>query len=307
MKRALVTGASGFLGAALVERLVHAGVEVLVLHRPRADLWRLRPVQGRYRELVADLREPASYRDALIRARPDTVFHLAWTGVGSRHRDEWVQVEGNLHATLALVMEAADAGCAHFIGAGSQAEYGPQNRALDEQAPTRPTTLYGAAKLSAYHLASRLTAQRGMRFAWLRVFSTYGPKDNPGWMLPTLIQTLLHRGRPTLTAGEQRWDYLHVADAVEAFYRVGATPEAVDAFNLGSGEARPLRQVIELIRDRIDPSLPLGFGEVPYRPDQVMWLQADTRRLESVTGWRVGRTLEEGLADTIAWHQSQRS
>ncbi|MBL9138094.1 MAG: NAD(P)-dependent oxidoreductase [Verrucomicrobiales bacterium] len=306
MKRALVTGASGFLGAALVERLVHAGVDVLILHRPGADLWRLRSVQGRCRPIVADLRQPGSYRDALIQARPDTVFHLAWTGVGSRHRDEWVQIEGNLHATLALVMEAADAGCRHFIGAGSQAEYGPQNRILDEQAPTRPSTLYGAAKLSAYHLSSRIAAHRGMRFAWLRVFSTYGPKDNPGWMLPTLIQTLLRRERPTLTAGEQRWDYLHVADAVEAFYRVGVTPDATDLFNLGSGEARPLRQVIELIRDRIDPSLPLGFGEVPYRPDQVMWLQADTRRLQSVASWQVSRTLEEGLADTVAWHQSQR-
>jgi nucleoside-diphosphate-sugar epimerase len=256
------------------------------------------------RVIVADLREPASYRHALRQARPDTVFHLAWAGVGHRQRNDLLQIESNLHATLALLIAAAEAGCASFIGAGSQAEYGRHNGALDEDAPTHPTTLYGAAKLATYHLASCLAALNGLRFAWLRVFSTYGPKDNEDWMLPTLIRALLRKQRPSLTAGGQHWDYLHVADAAEAFFLVGCAPSASGVFNLGSGEARPLREIVMRLRDSIDPQLPVGFGEVPYRPDQVMWLQADTRRLQAATGWRPLRTLEAGLAETVAWYRA---
>jgi nucleoside-diphosphate-sugar epimerase len=222
--------------------------------------------------------------------------------VSHRQRNDWIQIEGNLHATLALLMVAAEAGCASFIGAGSQAEYGPQRGALDEQAPTRPTTLYGATKLATYHLASQLATQHRVRFAWLRIFSTYGPKDNHGRMLPDVIRAMLRKERPSLTAGEQHWDYLHVADAAQAFFLVGRVPSALGVFNLGSGKTLLLRELITRLRDSIDPGLPLGFGEVPYRPDQVMWLQADTRRLQTATGWRPRRTIEEGLAETLAWH-----
>jgi nucleoside-diphosphate-sugar epimerase len=186
---------------------------------------------------------------------------------------------------------------------GSQAEYGPHHGALDETAATRPTTVYGVTKLCACFYAERLCRDQGIRFAWLRLFSSYGPSDDSAWMIPSVVIQLLRGQRPALTAGLQRWDYIHVADVATALIAVAQTPTAEGVFNLGSGEAPLLREVVEAIRDRIDQSLPLGFGEVPYRTDQVMHLQADIRRLREATGWRPRVPLREGLAQTIEWYR----
>src|ERR1019366_4311588 len=107
--------------------------------------------------------------------------------------------------------------------------------------------------------------------------------------------------RPKLTRGEQMWDYLHVDDVASA---VVATfdSDARGVFNLGSGRALRLRAIVKMIRDAIDPALPLGFGDVAYRPDQVMHLEADVSALRSATGWRPAIPLEEGIAGTVAWH-----
>lgn len=302
MKRAFVTGASGFIGSFVVEQLVASGVEVAILRRPETDLWRLGPAAGQVQGITGDLDQAASYREALVEFAPEVVLHLAWHGVANSLRNDRTQVERNLHATLSLVETAADAGARAWVGAGSQAEYGRHEGALDENALTRPTTLYGAAKLSACHLAGRMADLRGLRFAWLRVFSTFGPRDNPGWMIPSLIRALGRRERPALTEGEQRWDYLAVQDAAAAFQAVAASTSAEGVFNLGSGSAPRLRDTIEFIRDCVDPTLPLGFGEVAYRPDQVMHLQAETGRLRAATGWVPGRSLEQALRETVRWY-----
>ena len=144
-----------------------------------------------------------------------------------------------------------------------------------------------------------------VRWAWVRIFSLYGPRDNPEYIIPSLVEKLLRREKPSLTAGEQLWDYLYVRDAAEAIVDVGQNPNAEGVFNLGSGRAQTIRQTVEQLRDLIDPSLPLGLAEVPYRPDQVMHLQADISRLQAATGWTPRTALADGLAQTIQWHRSK--
>jgi len=303
--RALITGASGFLGSHLTEWLVETGHAVAVLHRPRSDLWRIQAVLPKVTTIRADLEALPDAAGAVAHFAPDVVFHTAWYGVGSRHRDEEGQVDRNIQSSLSLTRLACRIGCKAFVGLGSQAEYGPHNRRINETAATEPTTLYGAAKLSVFHLCRRIAALSGMRFVWARVFSAYGPRDNPEWMIPYLIRELLARERPSLTPGEQQWDYVFATDVAKAVCLLGLCPRAEGPFNLGSGQVHSIRSIVERIRDLIDPTLPLGLGEVPYRADQVMHLQADTTRLETVTGWRPEVPLETGLRRTVEWYRSQ--
>jgi len=305
--RAFVTGATGFIGSHLVERLLRADVAVAVLLRPNSNAWRIAALLPRVTVIPGDLHALAALEPPLREFAPDTLFHLAWEGVAGRERNSPDQIEANLMPTVALVRLAGRVGCRTWVGLGSQAEYGPQPAMIHEDTPPRPTTLYGVTKLCAGLLAGRLAADAGLRFAWLRVFSVYGPKDNPGWLLPDLIRALLRGERFALTACEQRWDYLYVTDAAEAIYRVGATPNAAGIFNLGSGQTQPLRTIVERVRDLIDPRLPLGFGELPYRPDQVMHLHADITRLTRATGWRPAVSLDDGLRQTIAWARGVRA
>lgn len=303
--RCLVTGASGHLGSCLTERLVNEGAEVTVLVRPQSDLWRLADVLERVSVLRANLSDIASIAPAINQGKPESVFHLAWQGVTSAFKDAPEQMTLNVTGSLNLFEVVRAAGCQLWVGIGSQAEYGLHDEILTESTPVRPLTAYGTAKLSSGLLTKKLCELSGMRYVWLRLLATYGPKDDERHLIPAVINRLLARERPSLTLGEQSWDYLYIEDAAEAIYRTAVTPQAQGVFNLGSGEAHSVRGIMERIRDLIDPSLPLGFGEVPYPPDQQMRLVTSIDRLRQATGWTPQVNLDEGLRRTIEWHKSQ--
>jgi UDP-glucose 4-epimerase len=301
--RFLVTGASGFLGCYVVRSLLARGEDVAVLLRDPAGAWRLKDELASVRVLRGDLENESSFAGAVEAFAPTHLVHLAWEGVAGADRNNPGQYL-NVGRTMRLLEIALDFGTRHFVGLGSQAEYGPCAARILEDMPTTPTTMYGAAKLATSILAGRLCALRGARFAWMRLFSSYGPRDNPDWMIPYLTRKLLKGERPALTAAQQRWDYVYIEDAAEAVCAVAAHDDASGIFNLGSGTAPPLREIIERIRREIDPTLPVGFGEVPYRPDQVMHLEAGIDRLVARTGWRPRTGLDEGIRNTVNWYRS---
>jgi UDP-glucose 4-epimerase len=304
MNRAFVTGASGFIGAAVARRLVAEGIPTAVLLRPTSDPWRLGDTLPSVTVIEGSFYEPAGYEAALADFAPDTVFHLAWHGVGRKRRDDPEQVRINVLGTIDLFLAAVRAGARSFIAAGSQAEYGPSDQRIAEGHPTRPASLYGAAKLATLTLLERLAVTHAIRLAWLRVFSVYGPDDDEGTLVSLLTRQLLAGERPAVTAGTQAWDYLHVDDAAAAFLAVGNTA-ASGVFNVGAGVAPPLRDTIALLRNLIDPALEIGFGEVPLGPSAVTWLEPDVSRLQAATGWSPKVPLEEGLQTTIE-RQKQR-
>jgi len=305
--RCLVTGATGHIGSHLVRYLLGQGVEVATLVRPTtSNLWRIKDILPHLHVITGDLTAIDEAAPVIRDFAPDTVFHLGWYGVGNRYRDDPAQITQNLHGSLKLVELAHGVGCKRWIGLGSQAEYGTYNSVLTEDMPTRPQTTYGVVKLCMGLLSEKLCEAYGVGFVWLRFTAAYGPMDDHNHMIPALILKLLRGERPSLTLGEQRWDYLYVEDAVEAIWRAATTPSAQGTFNLGSGEANTIRGIVERIRDMIGPNLPLGFGEVPYRPDQVMHLQADISRLRQVTGWSPRVSLDEGLQRTVEWYRENQ-
>ena len=298
--RTLVTGARGFIGSAIVRAALNAGHTVAALVRPGSTLGRLRDIASDvtfvHRDL-AGVNLPTTL-DAWRRFAPDCVVHAAWQGVAGAERNAEWQTARNVPTASEVLMLAADVGATHFIGLGSQAEYGPCSGRISEAQPLSPTTLYGAAKVSACAITQKGATLRKMKHSWLRVFSTYGAGSEPGWVLPMAANTMARGVAPDLTLCEQRWEFLHVSDAARAVVAV-AERGATGAFNLGSGAARPLRDVILALRDRIDPTVMPNFGAVSYRPDQVMYLEADIGRLRNATGWSPSMSLESGL-DEIA-------
>lgn len=305
MNRVVITGASGFIGAALARRLVAEGVPTAVLLRPTSRPWRLGNCIRDLTVLEGCLNEPASYEAALTSFAPETVFHLAWHGVGRGQRDDPDQVRVNVPGTVDFFLAAVRAGARSFIAAGSQAEYGPSDRRIDESHPTHPATLYGAAKLATLTLLQRLAAAHVIRLAWLRVFSVYGPRDDENTLISALIRRLVAGERPAVTSGLQFWDYLYVDDAAAAFLAVARSGVA-GVFNVGAGVAPPLHDTIALLRDLIDPALEVGFGDIPLGPEAVTRLEPDVARLRSMTDWAPRVSLEKGLRETINWYRSRQ-
>ncbi len=241
----------------------------------------------------------SGFAEQLSEWAPEIIFHLGWAGVANTERNNASLQMCNIQFAVDLAGLCVQSKVSHFIGAGSQAEYGPKNHLITEAECPAPTTLYGAAKLSAGMLTQRVCDLAGVRHSWLRIFSTYGPDDNPGWLLPSLVRQLRAGQRPLLTPCEQTWDYLHVEDAAAAFLAVADTA-ATGIFNLASGRETRLRSIIEQVRDLVAPDGQLGFGEVPYRADQVMRMAVSVRSLSSATGWSPQIDLQAGLRDLEA-------
>lgn len=295
---AVITGASGFIGAATAADLIASGHKVTALLRTGSNLARLDSIASLNRLQYSSLSDSNTVT-ALKAYQPDVFIHCGWRGVSGQDRNEAFQVTDNIRMSMESVELAAKVGCHRWVGLGSQAEYGNQNRRLDETAPLRPTTLYGKAKLAAGIACLALAEARGLSSAWLRVFSTYGPGDSPHWFLQYALREFRAKRAPELTLCTQLWDYLHVADAARAISATATTPQAIGHFNLGSGYALPLRHWLDLLRSATRCTIEPKYGAVPFRPDQVMHLEADISRLTEVTGWQPSISPAEGI-DSLA-------
>jgi nucleoside-diphosphate-sugar epimerase len=237
-------------------------------------------------------------RAALKAEKPDVIVHSAWSGLGGEARLSSAQIYDSLVPTCRFAEAAAEVGVSKFVGIGSQGEYGPLNRRISEEDLPRPNSLYGAAKLSSSYLTGEIARIFGMGFAWLRLFATYGPGDNPDWLIPSVIRQLCSGGRPRTSLGTQKWDYLFIDDAAEGVL-AAIQAEATGIFNLASGHPVAVRQIIEQLRDLIDPSLDLVFGEVPFGPNQIMHLEGSIEKLQLATGWSPKVELQAGLSKTV--------
>lgn len=298
MTRILVTGAGGFLGAAVARLAVEQGHQVSALVRNPSSR-RVAGLNGKCAILAADLADRDAVRAALRQASPEIVIHSAWEGVGGAKRASDLQLD-NIATTVALLDDSIIAGASRFIGIGSQAEYGRHDRRIDETASTEPFLLYGAAKLSACHLTRQRCAEADIGFAWLRLFSVYGPGDNPNWLIPSVAAALMAGHAPRITAGTQLWDYLHIDDCASGVLAAACTTGASGVFNLCSGRAVSVREIVERLRDLACPGLALRFGDIPFGPNQIMHLEGDNARLTSATGWAPRIAIEDGLADVVS-------
>lgn len=310
IKRAIVTGATGMLGIATTERLLREGYEVVAVARPSSA--RLCNVPSDDRITVVELAlDDISYLPSDLKEEgidhADLFFHFAWDGTyGDSRNDVDIQLN-NIRNSVDAVRAAAELGCSCFLGAGSQAEYGrvPDGTKLSCDTPCDPENGYGMAKLAAGRLTRLEAGKLGIKHIWVRILSTFGPYDGAQTMVMSGIAKMAEGQKASYTRGEQMWDYLYCKDAAKAFYLAATLGRNNSVYPVGSGSVRPLREYITAIRDAVDPSLDIGFGEVDYYPGQVMYLCADISKLQEDTGFAPDYTFEEAIKETVKWYKEE--
>lgn len=295
----LLTGATGFIGAAVFKQIIASGNLPIGLLRPVSNTSRLQGLKE-YSSLTYETLQSAELVRKLQKYRPKILIHLAWHWRDATGQDSQgiYQVTDNLPLTIDSVKLAQAVGCTHWIGIGSREEYGNVNRKVDESCSTIPATVYGQAKLSACWAALSLCQAYGMCGSWLRTFGVYGGHDEPSRLIPYLIKEMCLGNIPKLTKCEQIWDYLHVDDAARGILSV-ANAQVPGIFNLGSGMAVPLKIVVETIRDLVNPQIQPEYGAINYSPGQVMNSLADITKITTLTGWQPRISLQEGLKLTV--------
>lgn len=307
--RAFVTGASGFLGAHLVRRLIAAGAEVAILVRDPQRMLRLQTLHMPLSNVwVGDVLDREQVQAALAEWQPEVVYHLAAAGVNPAASTPAEVVQSNVLGTLNVLEACRGLAIRRFVYAGSCAEYG-SGRDLSEDRLPAPTNVYGASKAAAGLLVQTYGRTYGLPTVWLRPFMIYGPLERRSRLVIHTILTALSGEDVRMTGGEQERDFVYVEDVVEGFVRAAddTYPAAVgETINLSSGEGVPIREVVALILEIMGHPVKAVLGALPYREGE-MWQQSgDNTRARRLLGWAPRVGLREGLERTIAWCRQNR-
>ena len=297
MRRVLVTGGSGFIGAPAVASLAgRPDVEVHAVSRhPPCE-----PVPAGVRWTAADVFDRGKMRALFESERPTHLLHLAWAvepGIfwTSPENPAWAE------ASIALFRDFASAGGGRIVGAGSCSEYAWEDAPLDERRSAEiPGPPYGEAKLATWRGLESVARETGISAAWGRVFLLYGPREHPNRLVSSVIRALVLGERAPVTKGSQRRDFLHVEDVGSAMAAI-VDSEARGPVNVASGEAVPVREVVAKIGRAIGREDLLDVGALPDRPGEPALIEGRSERLRGETGWRPRFGLDSGIDHTISW------
>lgn len=235
------------------------------------------------------------------------MFHLAVYGAYSWQNDIDAMVRTNVLGALAVVKACVAADVGVLVNTGSSSEYGLKDHAPSETDRLDPNSDYAWTKAAATHLCRHWALRHGRRFTTLRLYSVYGPWEEPGRLVPTLVARGLEGRLPPLTRPETTRDWVYVDDVCEAYLRAATAPETAPGavFNAGTGVQTSLAEVVEVAR-RV-----LGIAEAPHwgamadrQWDTSVWV-ADPRAIGAALGWRAETTFAEGFRRTVDWFRAE--
>jgi nucleoside-diphosphate-sugar epimerase len=301
--KVLVTGAGGFVGANLAESLAEAGHDVVAWVRPGSPTWRLDHLQEAIDVVPLDLLDRDAVEQGVRSAGAEWVFHLAAHGAYSWQRDAELIMQTNLVAAVHLLAACRRRGFAAFVNAGTSSEYGFQDHAPREDELPEPNSDYATMKAAAT-LHCRFVAQRDdLHVVTLRLYSVFGPWEEPGRLMPTLVARGLEGHLPPLVSPDTPRDFVSIRDTERAFLQAAQRTdvERGSVFNVGSGRQTRLREVVEVARAQLEIVEEPQWGTEPQRSwDAAVWV-GDPRRAREQLGWTAQDDLSAGFASLVAW------
>jgi nucleoside-diphosphate-sugar epimerase len=301
-RRVLITGASGFVGINLARAMLASGHDVHAVVRASHRPWRLRDLHGAVTLHVADLLDPLALEALMASVRPHWVLHLAAYGAYSSQVDVTRCVRTNVEASVALMDAAARAGVERFINTGTSSEYGLMDHPPDEDEPLEPNSLYAVTKAAATAYGRHVARSGRLHVTTLRLYSVYGPYEEPTRLIPTVILRGLQGGFPPLVSPEIARDFVYVDDVLSAYEAaLHAEIPAGRVYNVGTGTQTTLRDVIDLSRSFFGIRGEPHWGTMPPRTwDTTSWV-ANIARVRAELGWEASTPFEEGFRRTAAW------
>ena len=317
-KKILITGADGFIGSHLTEKLVELGAEItaLVLYNafdrdgwiddiPEANRERLQIVRG-------DVRDGPQMNE--LCQGQEFVFHLAaLIGIPYSYRAVNSYIDTNIQGTVNVMNGALAAGVELFIQTSTSEVYGTaQVTPIAEDHPLQGQSPYAASKVAADMMAEAFSKSFHLPVITLRPFNTYGPRQSERAVISAVIRQAIDPACTEIRVGNTapKRDFNFVSDTVNAFLAVASLDETHfgNVFNAGSGDNVGIDEVIEMIRRVTNCDKPVISETQRQRPDdsEVMVLLADTTRLHDTCGWSPAVSLEQGLEKTVTWWRDRR-
>ena len=302
-KRVLLTGGSGFIGANLTRRLIAEGHEVHLLVRPKEARWRLAGLAGQLALHEGAVEERDLVDKIVAEVQPQWVFHLAAYGCYSTQRDVQAIVRTNYNGTVNLVEACLQTEFEVLVNAGTSSEYGNKDHAPPESELAEPNSHYAATKAAATLYCRFIANKAQRRIPTLRLYSVFGPWEEPARLVPTLLTCAMHGEYPPLVARGTPRDYVYVDDVVEALLLAAERPtdDPGAVLNIGTGTQTTLHELVDIVREQFHIGCAPRWGSMPQRDwDTDTWV-ADPRAAKETIGWKPGYDLEAGLRAFAKW------
>lgn len=283
-KTIIISGVNGFIGSNLASYFVKNNYEVIGLARDSSLNGRSTYLR-RYENFLQVNYDSENILRVLENRPCKILIHTAWNGVKANDRDDWKAQFSNLEIGFRLLEIVKQAEISKTVVLGSQAEYGSFSGRISEEEPTNHSTNYGFFKKIVCELWERYCTEINVEWYWLRLFSVYGPGEEPNWFISNLIQKLTQGQNVELTGCEQKYDYLYVEDLAKNIESIIISDKSASGiYNLGSNNSVSLRSIAEIVKNITESQGELMFGKLPYREGQIMHMEGNSNKFEKAFG-----------------------
>lgn len=300
MKKAIVTGANGFVGSALCKELSDSGYKVIaVVKNPKSDISKIIGLPD-LKIIYCDLANFKNLTNLIEDGDIDILYHLAWVGsAGPLRCDSDIQIN-NIKYTCDTVKACAEINCRRIVFASSIMEYEVQALIAANIIPGI-STLYSSAKAAASHMARTIAGSFGVDYIRAVISNIYGPGELSPRLINTTLRKLLSGQHCAFTAGEQIYDFIYITDAAKTFKIIGEKGISNKTYYIGSQNPKPLKEFLFEMRDQINSEIEIGLGEIPFKGISLTYNEFDISAVKNDTGFIPEIEFAEGIKKTIEW------
>ena len=299
MKKAIVTGANGFVGTAICQELVSHGTEVIaVVRNEQENVSQIKDLAG-LRIVYCDMSEFKNLARIIPDRDIEVMYHLAWAGCSGPARGDSDLQTNNVRYTCDTARVSKELGCKRFIFAASLMEY-EMEAIMQTQLTPSINSMYSSAKIAADYMARAIAGSLGVDYVRAVISNIYGAGEKSLRLVNTSIRKLLNGEHCAFSAGEQLYDFIYVTDAAKIFAALGDKGKPNKTYYIGSAP-KPLKEYLVELRDVVMPNAELGLGEFPFDGVSLSYTEFNCNAVYEDTGIKPMVSFAEGVRKTAEW------